>query len=96
MSFLDPLHQAMMQRSLDRIHDEFAVTMVTVTHDVNLALNRCSHIFALGNGKPFFIGTSDIFKENALKLLLEVYSITFSEIKNNNNNTRYYLPEGIS
>ncbi|MGA2507170.1 MAG: ABC transporter ATP-binding protein [Chitinispirillaceae bacterium] len=96
MAFLDPLHQAMMQRSLDRIHDEFAVTMVTVTHDVNLALNRCSHICALGNGKPFFIGTSDFFKENAIKLLLEVYSITFSEIKNNNDNTRYYLPERIS
>jgi len=96
MSFLDPLHQAMMQRSLDRIHDEFAVTIIMVTHDVNLALNRCSHVCALADRRPFFMGTSDLFKENAHKLLLEVYSITFSEIRNSSDNSRYYLPEGVS
>ena len=96
MSFLDPLHQAMMQRSLDQIHDEFSTTIVTVTHDVNQALNRFSHICALIDGTPFFIGTSDLFKESAYKLLQEVYSITFAEIKSYSNGTRYYLPEGIS
>lgn len=95
MSFLDPLHQAMMQRSLDRIHEEFAVTIMTVTHDINCALNRFSHICALINGTPFYIGTTDRFKENAHNLLREIYSITFSEIKSYEGNMKYYLPEGI-
>jgi iron complex transport system ATP-binding protein len=94
MSFLDPLHQAMMQRSLDRIHEEFAATIITVTHDVNFALNRFSHICALVNGRPFFIGTSDEFKKNVHKLLLEVYGISFSEMVSGDTKTRYYLPEG--
>ena len=96
MSFLDPLHQAMMQRSLDQIHDEFATTIVTVTHDVNQALNRFSHICALTEGTPYYIGTSERFKENTINLLQEIYSIKFIEIKSCNGDARYYLPEGIS
>jgi iron complex transport system ATP-binding protein len=96
MSFLDPLHQAVIQRSLDQIHAEFSTTMITVTHDVNHALNRFSHICALIDGVPFFIGTSEKFKENACHLLREIYSITFSEIKSCNNNQKYYMPGSIS
>ncbi len=96
MSFLDPLHQAMMQRSLDRIQEEFAVTILTVTHDVNHALNRFSHICALTNGAPFYIGTTVRFKENARKLLQDIYSITFSEISSCNGHLKYYLPEGVA
>jgi iron complex transport system ATP-binding protein len=96
MSFLDPLHQAMMQRSLDRIREEFAVTILTVTHDVNLALNRFSHVCALVHGAPFFIGTTARFKENACKLLQEIYSITFSEIESYSCHSKYYLPEGVA
>jgi iron complex transport system ATP-binding protein len=95
MSFLDPLHQAMMQRSLDQIHDEFSTTIIIVTHDVNHALNRFSHICALTEGAPFYIGTNERFKENPLKLLQEVYCINFSEIRSCDGNARYFLPEGV-
>jgi ABC-type cobalamin/Fe3+-siderophores transport system ATPase subunit len=95
MSFLDPLHQEMIHRSLGRIHDEFNTTIITVTHDVNLALNRFSHICALTQGKQFFIGPCEKFKENANELLHEIYSINFLEIKNYNDSSRYYLPEGM-
>jgi iron complex transport system ATP-binding protein len=95
MSFLDPLHQAMMQRSLDQVHDEFSTTIITVTHDVNHALNRFSHICALIEGAPFYIGTCNSFKENPLNLLGDIYSIKFSEIKSYDGISRYYLPEGV-
>ena len=95
MSFLDPLHQEMIHRSLSRIHDEFNTTIITVTHDVNVALNRFSHVCALTKGKPFFIGTTEKFKDNAGDLLREIYSIKFSEIKNYGDSSRYYVPEGM-
>jgi iron complex transport system ATP-binding protein len=96
MSFLDPLHQALVQRSLDQIHEEFSTTMITITHDVNHALNRFSHICALVDGEPFFIGTASCFKENARNLLHDVYSISFSEISGYDGASRYYMPEKIS
>jgi iron complex transport system ATP-binding protein len=96
MSFLDPLHQALVQRSLDQIHEEFSNTIITVTHDVNHALNRFSHICALVDGATFFIGTTDSFKKNACDLLHDIYSISFSETNSCNGMSKYYLPENIS
>lgn len=96
MSFLDPLHQALVQRSLDQIHEEFSTTIITVTHDVNHALNRFSHICALVDGGPFFIGTASSFKEDACNLLHDIYSIIFKEINGCNGMQKCYLPESIS
>ena len=96
MSFLDPFHQALVQRSLDQIHEEFSTTIISVTHDVNHALNRFSHICALVDGTPFFIGTAVSFKENARNLLHDIYSISFSEINDCNGISKYYMPENIS
>jgi iron complex transport system ATP-binding protein len=97
MSFLDPLHQSMMQRSLDRIHDEFNTTIITVTHDVNLAVNRYTHICAITEtGNLYFAGTTQKFGEKALKYLQDIYSIKFLEINSYNDDTRYYTPESVS
>jgi iron complex transport system ATP-binding protein len=96
MSFLDPLHQALVQRALDQIHEEFSTTMIAVTHDVNHALNCFSHICALVDGAPFFIGTTGSFKENARNLLHDVYCISFSEVKSCDGMARYYKPGNIS
>lgn len=94
MSFLDPLHQAMMQRALDRIREEFSATIITVTHDVNLAVNRFSHICALSEGRAFFVGTTAQFKENGCNLLRDIYGISFSDIACYDGNTKRYFPEG--
>lgn len=96
MSFLDPLHQSMVQRSLDRIHDEYNTTIITVTHDVNLALRRYSHCCALVKGEQFFAGTTGQFGENAHKLLEDVYSLRFLEITSYNDSIKYYMPESVS
>jgi iron complex transport system ATP-binding protein len=95
MAFLDPMHQELIQRSIDRIHEEFSTTIITVTHDINHALNRFSHLCALSQGAPFFVGLCEDFKKNALKLLQAIYSITFCEIKNSDDKHRYYLPESF-
>lgn len=95
MAFLDPMHQELIQRSIDRIHEEFSTTIIAVTHDVNHALSRFTHVCALSQGAPIYEGTCDDFKESALKLLHDIYSITFYEIKSYDDRHRYYLPESF-
>jgi iron complex transport system ATP-binding protein len=95
MSFLDPLHQALVQRSLDQIHEEFSTTIIAITHDVNHALNRFSHICALVDGSPFFIGTTSQFKEDARKLLRDIYSISFSGVNCCERTESYFFPGNI-
>lgn len=97
MSFLDPLHQTLVQGSLDRIHDEFSTTIITVTHDVNLALNRYTHICAISEkGTLFFKGTAQEFKGKALQLLQEIYCLKFLKINSYNDSAAYFVPESIS
>ena len=69
MGFLDPAHQEMIQRAIDRIREEFATTIVAVTHDVNHALNRFTHVCALVHGAPHFTGAAAAFRERAPELL---------------------------
>jgi iron complex transport system ATP-binding protein len=95
MAFLDPMHQELIQRSIDRIHEEFTTTIVAVTHDINHALNRFSHVCALSQGTPFYVGRCDDFRKDALKLLHDIYSINFCEIKSYDTIHRYYLPESF-
>jgi iron complex transport system ATP-binding protein len=96
MSFLDPLHQALVQQSLDKIREEFSTTIIVVTHDVNHALSRFSHICALVDGAPFFAGTSEGFKENTPKLLREIYGLSFSEAISCDGKYRHYVPGSIA
>jgi iron complex transport system ATP-binding protein len=95
MAFLDPMHQELIQRSIDRIQEEFSTTIIAVTHDINHALNRFSHLCALSQGKPFYVGLCEDFKRDALKLLHAIYSITFYEIKSYDEKHRFYLPESF-
>jgi ABC-type cobalamin/Fe3+-siderophores transport system ATPase subunit len=95
MSFLDPQHQEIIRRSLDRIHTEFNTTIIAVTHDVNHALHRFSHIGALVNGKALFCGPSTRLKENASDKLYEVYSVIFSETVSCVDGFKYYVPKGL-
>jgi iron complex transport system ATP-binding protein len=76
-TFLDPLHQAMMQAALDRIHDEFGTTLVTVTHDVNVAIEHYDNILAIVDGKVHYAGPADAVAEETTGLLEQIYGIAF-------------------
>lgn len=77
LSFLDPLHQDIILTALDRIHDRYGTAMVTVTHDVNAALVRSSHILALVAGRVFFAGAAAELRRRAPAVLQEIYSLPF-------------------
>ncbi|MBD3318079.1 MAG: ATP-binding cassette domain-containing protein [Chitinivibrionales bacterium] len=75
-TFLDPLHQAMLQAALDRIHDQFGTTIVTVTHDVNVAIERYENVLAIVDGKVRFAGPLGASTAGT-ELLREIYHIGF-------------------
>ena len=92
MSFLDPQHQDIILRSLKRIHDEFYTTIIAVTHEINMALNRFSHICGLINGKKYFSGPVSFFSKEAVKHLDAIYSMAFHEIKDGDAGV-YFIPK---
>jgi ABC-type cobalamin/Fe3+-siderophores transport system ATPase subunit len=92
VSFLDPMHSEMIHATMDRIHREYRTTMVTVTHDINAALQRNTHILALHTGKKVFAGTTETFRLNATNHLKEIYGIPFETVTGGSSGTRWFMP----
>lgn len=57
-AFLDPSQQTEILRVLDNVHRERAVTILTVTHDLNEALAHSQRVIALRDGAVVFDGPS--------------------------------------
>ncbi len=55
--FLDLKHQAQFLSLLRQLNREQHLTVIFVTHDVNLAAQNADHILLLYNGKKYAIGT---------------------------------------
>jgi len=79
VTFLDPLHQELVRKALLAIHNEFGTTIITVTHDVNAALSRYSHVAALIEGSLYYAGSCDGFLKKVPEALFEVFSLPFNE-----------------
>ncbi|MDD5673432.1 MAG: ABC transporter ATP-binding protein [Chitinivibrionales bacterium] len=80
-TFLDPKHQETIQRVLERIHAEFGTTVLTVTHDVNLALGRYAKVFVLTEGACFFYGKAEELSAQSPQILERVFDIPFDAAK---------------
>jgi iron complex transport system ATP-binding protein len=91
-TFLDPLHQQLVSRTLDRIHNEFGSTIVTITHDVNFAVTKFSNVLALVNGTLFFAGTTARFKANCPAVLNEIFTVRFEEARCFGSNRMIIVP----
>jgi iron complex transport system ATP-binding protein len=78
-TFLDPLHQLLVSKTLERIHKEFGTVIITITHDVNAAITRFSNVLALVDKKMFYAGSAAIFRERCPKILTDVFGIVFGE-----------------
>lgn len=92
VSFLDPMHREMIHSTLERIHDQFGTTLITVTHDINAALQRNTHVLALNCGKAVYAGTAAAFTGNAVDLLLKVYGIEFETVVGSSTGKSFYMP----
>jgi iron complex transport system ATP-binding protein len=78
-TFLDPLHQELMRKSLDRIHNEYGTVILTITHDANSAISQFGNILALNDGRLFFAGKTSDFKARCPAVLEEIFSIRFEQ-----------------
>jgi iron complex transport system ATP-binding protein len=91
-TFLDPLHQELIRKTLDRIHNEFGTIIVTITHDANAAISRYNNILALVDGHQFFAGSTRIFKEKCPDVLEKIFSVRFEEAQCNSSKRKIIIP----
>jgi iron complex transport system ATP-binding protein len=70
-SFLDPFHQQLIIKTLEKIHQEFHTTIIAVTHDISSVIERYTNVLGLKGGKVLFSGkllkesieTTEIYKQ---------------------------------
>lgn len=84
-SHLDINHQIEIFNLLKRLNEEELITIVVVSHDINLASKYCRRLILLKNGKIFKQGNVNkvVTKQN----IKNVYSIDIKLIKNPETNT---------
>ncbi|MEN7973171.1 MAG: ABC transporter ATP-binding protein [Verrucomicrobiota bacterium] len=58
-SFLDYRHQAQVVQLLGRLHREEGITIVSVSHDINMACAQSTRIMAIKDGTMIFNGTPE-------------------------------------
>ncbi len=76
-TFLDPLHQQQLENALQRVHRQFGMTIVTVTHDINTALNGYDNVLALVSGRSFWSGPAGDLLARSPSILKDIYGIDF-------------------
>lgn len=80
-TFLDPLHQELILKTLDRIHKELDTAILTITHEVNTAITKYTNVLALKDGNLFYAGTTAKFREKCPDILEDIFSIRFESGK---------------
>jgi iron complex transport system ATP-binding protein len=74
-SYLDYAHQAETIEVMARVNTERGVTMLAVTHDINMAVRLSDRIVAFSGGRVVWIGPpGDILDES---LLQSIYGVSF-------------------
>ncbi|MEE8546515.1 MAG: ABC transporter ATP-binding protein [bacterium] len=63
-TFLDPRHSDDVMSTLSRLNEESGVTIVSVTHDINIAALECDRVLALKDGRVAFWGSPGEIMEN--------------------------------
>ncbi len=91
-TFLDPRHQTEIYRTLEALNRDSGITVVLVTHDINLGSVFGRTVVALKEGSVAFEGQSSEFMENSV--LEKLYDIKFSLLKTPSGR-RLALQEGL-
>lgn len=78
-TYLDPAHEKLFFHALSRVHEHQDLTIMMVTHDINMALSYCTHVCGLLDGNVAFCGTSEEFKNRCPELLEALFGIPFRQ-----------------
>ena len=75
--FLDLKHQVGIYDLLKRLQQQRARTIVTVTHDINLASQYCDRALLIGGLEDYCIGSSaDVFEPGRIERVFDVKTFT--------------------
>lgn len=79
-TFLDPLHHELILATISKIHEHYATTILSVTHDITSSIYRYDNILPLVNHTIFWAGTLSDFLLKTPEILKDIYGITFDSI----------------
>ncbi len=92
-TFLDPRHEEEINIIIKQLNRERRITVISVTHNINLAAVMSDKILALKDGKMAFFGKPESFmSRESLKAL---YEKEFKMIVHPEKNINIILPEII-
>lgn len=89
-TFLDPFHQQFIIRTLDRIHQEFNTTILTVTHEISSVIERYSNVLGLKSGEVIFSGPISAETNESVKIYNQIFDVEF-EIAESKNGRKIIL-----
>jgi len=92
-SFLDYKHQGELLSLVEKINKERELTVVFVTHDINLALHGADNILAIKNGCLAWSGNADNLLPG--NLLEELYETDFVKFKTDKGSHECVIPRGL-
>ncbi len=90
-TFLDPKHEEEINRILKRLNRERGITVLSVTHNLNLATILSDKVLALKEGRRVYFGDPAGFMENGV--LFSVYDKEFKLIFHPDKDIKIILPE---
>jgi iron complex transport system ATP-binding protein len=76
-TFLDPCHQHRIKKTMDRIHDAYNTTIITVTHELLSITSSYTNVLAINNGSISFSGKSEEIKNQSDKFLERIFNVPF-------------------
>ena len=91
--FLDPQHEQAICKILKNIRQKKCLSIIMVTHDINLASLISDHIIALKQGEIHFSGSPDEIMHN--NILEKIYQNTFLFVKHPQTDTPMIVPKVI-
>jgi iron complex transport system ATP-binding protein len=92
-TFLDPRHEEEINRILKKLNRERNITIVSVTHNINLAAILSDKILALKDGRVAYFGDSERFMEKGV--LSSIYDKKFELMTHPEKDIKIILPEVI-
>jgi len=91
-TFLDPKHQVEIYNLLRRLNREYGITIISVTHDINSAVQWSDRILALKEGTIAFYGRAEDVMNN--KILKRIYKKPFLFVKHPQTGIPVIVPDG--
>lgn len=92
-SFLDYRHQVETLELIERINKEQGMTILLVTHDINLALHDADKLLAIKGGKLVWMGGTDELLKNGL--LSHIFDTEFESFAAEGQKIPYVAPKGF-